>query len=75
MTFVFGSSIIDIQKYSEDVPERNEGVMSAVLTRAMAKQHMQRGPEISTHWELTERNKRACEGPHDPFLLGQHTEV
>lgn len=42
MTLILGSSIMDLQKYSEDVPERNEGIMSAVQTRAMAKQHMQR---------------------------------
>lgn len=58
MKLVLGNSITDIQMYVEDVPERNEGITSAVQIKAMTKQHMQ-----LAHRVLTGRSERACAGP------------
>lgn len=37
MKSVLASSVTDIGKYVEEVPEINEGVMSATQTKAMTK--------------------------------------
>lgn len=61
MKLVLGNSITDIQMYVEDVPERNEGITSAVQIRAMTKQHMQ-----LAHRVLTGRSERARERVQGP---------
>lgn len=57
MKSVLGSSKINIQKYIENVPETNEGIMSATQTRAMAKQHMQ-----LAHWSPLGAHREEQEG-------------
>lgn len=74
MKSVLGSSKINIQKYIENVPERNEGIMSAMQTRAMAKQRMQLAYWSSTHRVLTERSRRAAQrGLAQPDIRGTMT--